>query len=506
MKNSNNIIITPYKIVAIKYLDEDIKQYFCLNSIIQDFIINNSVKSIQANKKYILKSGIKFSLEPTIKSNTILYTYSDDEIYNLNQVNNTFENDMENLKLISDSNTFIYIFHKIKNDSALHQFPFKKEYLNKKVLILEETDSKYYYGYGYENYEPTNLIELKDYGFKMIYNPYQNIQIPNDYIYAIYSEEINYLFYNLDETFNVGKNILKSNNYISTWDIKSPNNKKNLFYQYIECEIFNEHKFNLVINGKDNREIFFSLGEYINNVENLSLYYHTNEASIFNFYFTDSDLDSYQNLNRNYKRIFHISFINRTLIKIEILPIYVDYSLDYYFIYKIQNNSSNNEELNNICYIQKIIENEINENYRFEKITLKGENYRTILLNTTYLEDNYTIYSNIFVEGNILDNINELTIYEAKSHFIQSTDFPESYDPETDWKDITDNGNTGFSDGGELENNNGSNTTTILLATLIPSAFILGIIIFFIVIKIRRRKMEIENTLETEKLCEMTDK
>ena len=267
-----------------------------------------------------------------------------------------------------------------------------------------------------------------------------------------------------------------------------------------------EYKFNLVINGKDNREIFFSLGEYINNVENLSLYYHTNEASIFNFYFTDSDLDSYQNLNRNYKRIFHISFINRTLIKIEILPIYVDYSLDYYFIYKIQNNSSNNEELNNICYIQKIIENEINENYRFEKITLKGENYRTILLNTTYLEDNYTIYSNIFVEGNILDNINELTIYEAKSHFIQSTDFPESYDPETDWKDITDNGNTGFSDGGEHENNNGSNTTTILLATLIPSAFILGIIIFFIVIKIRRRKMEIENTLETEKLCEMTDK
>ena len=45
--------------MVIKYLT----RYFCMNSIIQDFIIYNSVKNIQANKNYILKLGIKVLLE-----------------------------------------------------------------------------------------------------------------------------------------------------------------------------------------------------------------------------------------------------------------------------------------------------------------------------------------------------------------------------------------------------------------------------------------------------------
>ena len=497
LQNSNTIIIKPYKIMAIKYLTQEISQYFCMNSIIQDFIIYNSVKNIQANKNYILKLGTKVLLEQSIKTNINLYNYNSDEIYNLNQLNNTFENDIDNLRLISDENTVIYLFYKLRNDSKLHQFIFKREYVDKKVLILENNYEKYYYGYGYENYEPVNKYELKFNYFIKIYNPYQNITLPNDFIYAIYSENDEYPLYNLDFNLKSGYNLLESNNYISSLEIKNPYKNKNLFYQYIECEEFTDHKFNLILNGYDNREIQFSFGDFIDDVEYLSLYYNTNKASIFNFYFTQYDEFYYLSLLKNDDKIFNIYFINRTLIQVEILPVYVEYKLDYYFIYKIQNNSSTNNQLNNICYIQRIIEHEINENYNFQKISLNGDKLVNISLNTTFLENNYIIYSNIFVKGNILDGINEIFIYEANIHMIKESDFPVSPDSGPDEEIIPDNKNGDNDDSGK---------TKILLVILIPCVFVLGIIIFLIVCKIRKSKISIENEIKNENLCELTDK
>ncbi len=150
-----------------------------------------------------------------------------------------------------------------------------------------------------------------------------------------------------------------------------------------------------------------------------------------------------------------------------------------------------------MCYIQDIITNKINENYKFEKISLKGDSYVNISLNISTLEDDYTIYSNIYAQGNILDNITQLLIYEAKSHLIQADDFPEDSDTTTDEKPIPSD------KGGD----NDSDVTTLLLAILIPSIIIIiGIIIFLFVCKMRKSKGSIENEVQNTRLLEMNDK
>ena len=499
LQNSTNIIINPYKIMAIKYLDQEISQYFCMNSISQDFIINNSIKNIQANKKYILKSGTKIILEKSMDANIKLYNYNSEEIFTLNKENYTFENEKENVKLISDKNTVIYLYYKIKNDSKLYQFQFKREYVNKKVFIIQKdyAGTKYYYGYGYENYESIKKYELKFDNIMKIYNPYQNQILPDDIIYSIYSESKINILYDLDTNFRIGNNLLEPNKYIATLDFKNPYGNKNLFYQYIQCGEYSPNNVNLILNGYDNEQIFFSNIEFFENVEYLFLYYYTDKTSIFNFYFSQYNIYDYENLNRNSEPTFNIYFINRTLIQVEISPIYVDYELDYYFIYIIGNDSSFISNLNNMCYIQDIITNKINENYKFEKISLKGDSYVNISLNISTLEDNYTIYSNIYAQGNILDNITQLLIYEAKSHLIQADDFPEDSDTTTDEKPIPSD------KGGD----NDSDVTTLLLAILIPSIIIIiGIIIFLFVCKMRKSKGSIENEVQNTRLLEMNDK
>ena len=149
-----------------------------------------------------------------------------------------------------------------------------------------------------------------------------------------------------------------------------------------------------------------------------------------------------------------------------------------------------------MCYIQDIIENKINEKYKVEKISLKGDNFVKINLNTSTLEDNYTIYSNIFVQGNILDNITQLLIYEAKSHLIQDDDFPEDSDTTDERPEPRDD-----------DSNNDSDSTTLLLAILIPSIIIIiGVIIFLVICKMRKDKGSIENEVQTTRLLEMNDK
>ena len=133
----------------------------------------------------------------------------------------------------------------------------------------------------------------------------------------------------------------------------------------------------------------------------------------------------------------------------------------------------------------------------FQKISLNGDKLVNISLNTTFLENNYIIYSNIFVKGNILDGINELFIYEANTHMIKESDFPVSPDSGPDEEIIPDNKNGDNDDSGK---------TKILLVILIPCVFVLGIIIFLIVCKIRKSKISIENEIKNENLCELTDK
>ena len=69
-------------------------------------------------------------------------------------------------------------------------------------------------------------------------------------------------------------------------------------------------------------------------------------------------------------------------------------------------------------------------NYIINKKSLYGSIYQNVtLISNQILEDNYTIYMNIFVNVTILDDFNQIFTYQLKYHNIQPDAFPTKEEP-----------------------------------------------------------------------------
>ena len=476
-KNSSNITINPYQILAVKINTNKLVQYLYMSSLRQDFTIFKPIKYIKANQKYLLKKNVKIFLDNKSQASIKLSSYDGNLIYIINKTDNSFENFGENLILESDKDTFIYLFYKKNKDSELSITIFKRDYPINKILFFENVEGDIYYDYTFDKYYQStinlNKIIINDNNIR-IYYPYNNKKLL-DLEYYIYSNKKGE-FYTLDNL-NYGYNLLKINDkYISQIIFNNNETKFNFYYQYLTCgnsTDFNQELY-IFYNNNYKRKLEYTEGEIILESMGNEIYflYNIQKESFFNFYFTSEFFDNdYKNNNPD----FYIYFGTRNEIIIEILPIYYYKELDYYFIYIIKTNEQNEilNLLNNIWYVKEIIDNN-SININITKKTLSGYYYQNVSISTSEkLEDNYTIYINILANGFILDGLNTTLTYKAKSHTINHSDF----------QDITINPDT---EPGDEE------TNTTVLALIISFSIIFGIIIilliFFFYRKMNRNK------------------
>ena len=290
---------------------------------------------------------------------------------------------------------------------------------------------------------------------------------------------------------NYGYNILRiGDKYISQIIYNNNATKNNIYYQYIKCQNSSDDKNELyaIFNNRDKIKLEYTTGEHFstyNNLKEVYFLYNIHDDAIFNFQFSRYYYDiDYKNKNPD----FNIYFKSRNEIIIEILPIYAYKDFGYYIIYIIQNMELNDTltPLDNICYNKKLVDNNNNTNNNISiiKKVLSGYNYRNITINTAEkLEDNYTIYINVFANGYILDGFNNYLIYKAKSHKIKESDFPKKITPD-----------------GPNEGEEGMSTTTLNLIIIFSIiGGILLIIGLFFLYRYLNKKRKLNNISEIYK-------
>ena len=442
LKKNNLIKIKPYQILGIKYKFKKIVQYLYMSSLYQDFTIFNPIKYIKAYNSYVLKKGVKVVLENNTTAEIKLSTYDNKENYILNQTFNSFDNSDNNLILESNEDTIVYLFYKRINGLNLETSIFLRDLPNNTILLLEkvtnDTYSEVYYDYTFDDaYQSRsneiNKINTKD-NYIIFDYPYTNYQSLLNLELHIYSDmKRNYYTLNkIDYGYNVLKHDDNDDNYISQI-IYNNEDKQYLYYQYINCEnnIDNNEEIFVILDNKNKIKIQHTSGDiiYINRVSQLFFIYNTYLTSIFNFFLSKNNYQYSKNDELN----FSINFNSRNEIIINLKSMYINKDVEHYFIYTIINLELNDTlpPLNNICYAKELVDKYDNSfNIFISKKVLSGEQYQNVSLNTSErLEDNYTLYINVFVKEYMSDEFNNYFIYNAKFHKINSSDFPEKKIP-----------------------------------------------------------------------------
>ena len=165
MQTKNYNINKPYQILAIKYNSKKAALYLYMSLLFQDFIINNHIKYIKANKKYIVKKDVKIILTNDTNATIIISSYDNKEKYVLNKTNNSFENLENNLLLESDMDTQIYFFYKRNGD--LEDLPvtvYKKDIDKNQILLFPSYKKNIYYDFTISKDYKTRLGNLNDIG------------------------------------------------------------------------------------------------------------------------------------------------------------------------------------------------------------------------------------------------------------------------------------------------------------------------------------------------------
>ena len=503
LEKKNDLIIKPYQIVAIRYNSRIIGHYFYISSLYQDFTINNPIKFIKANNKYLLKKGIIIHLPSKIDVTIKLSTYDYKKNYIINKTCNTFENLDDNLIIESDKDTIIYLYYKRSTASDLKEIAYKRDYPKNLILLLNYKYINFYYEIFYDytinsNYQSkTNLNKLltRDRYIKFYYPYNNNNNSLLDVEFYVYSSTESNFYHQKD--LNYGYNLLKTGDkYFMSQVIYNNIIKKNLFYQYIKCNGNNDNNEELYIISNNNykNKLSCTLGSYINYDVNEEIYfiYNLKNDAIFNFYFSEYDQEPY---SKNTRPEYKIYFASRNEIIIEILPMFKDKDTEHFIIITIQNEEIDDRLtfLDNICYDKELIDDyKTNYNYNQTNILitskiLSGINSQNVTLNSTEkLEVDKIIYMNIFVEENISEDLNNYLIYNAKVYQIKETDLPE---PQK-----SNDGDEGI---------NGT-TLSLIITFSILGGIILILVIFFVYRNInKRRKINDISDLNHENLGEV---
>ena len=435
------------KTLAIKKVNK-IHAELLMTPSIHDFIIENvNSKYLISKKRYLIRSYMIILLEENSEAVITINYLNGTQIYSLDKNNNKFENKNFNqlVFITSDKDALIYVYYNIKNNSK--NFVENKNDLNSELILFssdcENNKLKYISDFGFEKYVPLklSLMELSD-SYLVIPQLQNATKIQKGANYITYMECEYNLINNYSgifekSTMNEGSNIIEKNQDLHM-HINLDENKKNIFYQIIQCEQkSNEYEFITIIDGNEIEELdkdkSFVYGE-----NEISLFIKSKEKMLFNYYKTKSNEDDYNRIVKNENPYFNISFLSKQQIKIDIIPIYKDLDFEFYFFMKLDNktNSSDNP-FEDKCYLKEIINSEKNtlnaENIKVKKIEFKNSKITNNIIDSLDLEEGDIIHYNILGLCNIFEDAQEYIFYNGQSHKIQNSDFPsEPISPPSD--------------------------------------------------------------------------
>ena len=488
LQNNNEVIIKPYQIIAIKYNSKKTIHYLYMSSLYQDFLIYNPIKSIKANKKYLLKKGVKIASENNNNSTIKLSSYDNKNNYVINKLCNTFENFGENLILEADKDTTIYLFYNISKELIElnnNIIIFKKDYPKNTVLLFFSSEGDIYYGFtldkNYKSWKKNLNKYLTNNKYAKFYYPYSNNYNKSSFDIELYIySQIESDFY-IQYNFSFVLNSLKiSDKYMSQVIYNKNTSKKYFYYQYKKCGNSSENieELFVIFNNNYMKRLYYTdlSSIYYDNIEEMYFIYHSNNSAFLNIYLSEYNYND----NSQYSD-FDIFFGSRNEIKIKMKPYYSLREADYYFIYTIQNKSEESPELDNICYVQGLIYENNNSNIYITKQVLSGYYYIDISIKTSEkLLDDLIIYINILAKKTIFEEFTNYIIYKSKSHIIKGSDFPKNIEEEN--------------------NDNGTSSTTLSL--IIVFSILGAIILFFFIFFLYRyynKKRKLNNKSEIYK-------
>ena len=469
------------KIIAYKIKNNTFSELL-MSPEIHSFIIQNTSNSkyLKANRRYIIDTYLKIILVENSEANIVVTDTNNQYIFTINKNNTIFENKIytnKSLFLVSDKDVLLFIYHQIDKNSRNIVYP--KDGEGKLILFRSDCYStmKYTLDFGFENYIPSYL-SLKDMesSYLILNTTLEYNNIPKGVDYFLYFEcsshiQNYYSGYYINLFLKEGVHYIEENKTIKM-DIKLDELKNNIYYQFLNCENSSYKYFHVSIDEEELKNIG-SDGDFITANNNISFYLQG--ESFFNYYITNSTLEDYKNLDKNFDiPSFKIISISDNKMNFELKVKYTDINFTFYLFVYIDEENTMTSPIKNLCYCNKLIEQknnlQNNNNIIIKKITYENKILSDNTIDIPSIKNNTIVYSNVFGSGKIFDDIEEYIFYDEQSFSYIIKNDPE---PKPSGKGTNKDKDTSLS-AGEI-------------AGIIIGLVVFVVIIVFIILKCRKK-------------------